>query len=156
MDEKLLEARLDWQSRIAKEQAPLLFHAYERVLLFVTRLEPDQLLNRVGALQQDATTYARMLEQNIKEEYEHNLAQQLYILPGTWEQVNKTQIAVRGMVMQALQKLPQGATGTDLRQLIWETWTNQEAPLTLSASLMLKRDVQSILLSSNIPSEGKR
>lgn len=153
--EKLLEARIDWQSRIAKEQAPLIFNAYERALLFLSRLEPDQLLSRLSPANHNAQVYARLIDQSIKEEYEHNLAQQLYILPGTWEQVNKTQIAVRGMVMQSLQNLPEGASGLDLQRSIWEIWTNQDNPITLSGTLMLKRDIQSILLGSNISTAGK-
>ena len=154
-EEKVLEARLDWQSRIAKEQAPLIFNAYERALLFLTRLEPEQLLGRLSPANQPAQPYARLIDQSIKEEYEHNLAQQLYILPATWEQVNKTQIAVRGMVMQSLQNLPEGSSGLDLQRSLWEVWTNQETPVTLSGILMLKRDAQSILLGANISSSGK-
>lgn len=148
--ERKLEAQAQWQQTIAKEQSPLIFHAYERALLFLARLEPDQLLVRVGPGNQSAVQYARLLEMNIKEEYEHNLAQQLYILPGTWEKVSHTQIAVRGMIMQALQTLPEGANSQDLHRLIWETWTGQEQPITLPATLMLKKDAQSLLIRGDL------
>ncbi len=150
LEEQKLEAQSKWQQGIAKEQAPMIFHAYERALLFLARLEPDQLLNRVAPVAGPAAQYARMLDMNIKEEYEHNLAQQLYILPDSWEKVSHTQIAVRGMIMQALQNLPEGATSKDLHRLIWESWTGQEQPLTLVAILALKRDTQSLLIRGNI------
>lgn len=152
LEERKLEAQAKWQEGIAKEQAPSIFHAYERALLFLARLEPDQLLNRVPAGNQTAAQYARMLDMNIKEEFEHNLAQQLYILPDSWEKVSHTQIAVRGMVMQALQNLPEGSTSKDLHRLIWEAWTGQEQPMTLVAMLSLKRDTQTLLLRGNISS----
>ncbi len=151
-EEQKLEAQARWQQGIAKEQAPLIFHAYERALLFLARLEPDQLLTRVPASTQSAAQYARMLDMNIKQEFEHNLAQQLYILPESWEKVSNTQIAVRGMIMQALQNLPEGATSKDLHRLIWELWTSQEQPVTLVAILTLKKDTQSLLIRGNIPS----
>lgn len=155
LEERKLEAEAKWQETIAKEQSPLIFHAYERALLFLARLEPDQLLARVVPGNQTAIQYARMLDMNIKEEYEHNLAQQLYVLPDTWEKVSHTQIAVRGMIMQALQNLPEGATSKDLHRIIWEVWTSQEQPVTLPAILTLKRDTQSLLIRGNISSVGK-
>lgn len=151
LEERKLEAQAKWQQGIAQEQAPLIFHAYERALLFLARLEPDQLLTRVPAGNQAAAQYARMLDMNIKEEFEHNLAQQLYILPDSWEKVSYAQIAVRGMIMQALQNLPEGATSKDLHRLIWESWTSQEQPITLVAILSLKKDTQTLLLNRNIP-----
>lgn len=150
LEERKLEVQAKWQEGIAKEQAPMIFHAYERALLFLARLEPDQLLNRIAPGSQSAAQYAHMLDKNIKEEFEHNLAQQLYILPDTWEKVSYTQIAVRGMIMQALQTLPKGSTSKDLHRLIWEAWTSQEQPMTLVAILLLKRDTQSLLTRGNI------
>ncbi len=155
LEERKLEAQAKWQEGIAKEQAPLIFHAYERALLFLARLEPDQLLTRVPAGKQSAAQYAQMLDMNIKEEFEHNLAQQLYILPDSWEKVLHTQIAVRGMIMQILQNLPEGSTSRDLHRLFGEAWTAQDQPMTLVVILSLKRDTQALLTRGNFSTDWK-
>ncbi len=150
LKEKKQELEQELHARIGGDQRSLLFHAYERVLLFIARTEPDQLLNRVRPANLDARQYAMLLDQNIREEFDHNLAQQLYILPATWNQVLTTQVAVRGLIAQVLQSLPEDATGKDLYQKIWKTWASQEQPATLGATKMLKQDVQKLILRGEI------
>ncbi len=144
--EKDQELQFQWQQQVKKNHLPLVFHAYERALLFLARLEPDQLLGRTPSAGLTATQFARQLEQDIKEEFEHNLAQQLYILPGTWDEVMKAQVAVRGLVLGVLRTLPEGASGQDLFRGIWEAWTAQQQPVTYRAMIMLKKDVQGWLI----------
>ncbi|MDP5170761.1 MAG: hypothetical protein NWR72_10985 [Bacteroidia bacterium] len=154
-EERKLEIEAAMKQSIGKEQANLFFHACERALLFLARLEPDQLLSRIQSAGLSARQYAKLLDQDIQEEFGHNLAQQLYIIPETWEQVVRTQVAVRGMIMESLKALPEGAKGPDLNRMIWEMWTQQEQPITLPAMLMLKRDAQRLLLGQNISTKSK-
>lgn len=140
------EAAAEWRSKMSTDHLKLMFNAYERALLFLARLEPEYLLDRLPPGKLPANQYARMLDQSIREELEHNLAQQLYIMPGTWDHVLRAARAMRGLIMEITKNLPEGASGTDLHQHIWSAWTQQEQPITLPAIMMLKRDVQSLLL----------
>ena len=52
--------------------------AYERIVLFLERISPQQLALRVDAGEMDVNRYHRILLQAIREEFEHNTAQQIY------------------------------------------------------------------------------
>ena len=63
---------------------PLRLQAYERLALFLERISPTKLLIRVAPLNDDKISYQNLLVQHIEQEYEHNLAQQIYVSDECW------------------------------------------------------------------------
>ena len=63
---------------------PLRLQAYERMALFLERINPTNLLLRVNPIGDDKEAYAQLLIANIDQEFEHNLAQQIYISEECW------------------------------------------------------------------------
>lgn len=63
--------------------------AYERMALFLERINPPNLLTRHVAPGQKAGELQKQLLQSVREEYEHNMSQQIYLLPATWELIKK-------------------------------------------------------------------
>ena len=63
---------------------PLRLQAYERLALFLERISPTKLLIRVAPLNDDKIAYQNLLVQHIEQEYEHNLAQQIYVSDECW------------------------------------------------------------------------
>lgn len=65
----------------------LRLQAYERLVLFVERINPRQLIPRLY----DSSMTVRDLQQaiifTIKAEFEHNMAQQIYVSPNAWKTV---------------------------------------------------------------------
>lgn len=66
---------------------PMRLQAYERLTLYVERISPRNLLNRVYQKDMNVAVYAAILSETIKNEFEHNLAQQIYVSRGVWETV---------------------------------------------------------------------
>ena len=58
---------------------PLKVQAYERFLLFLERAQLPQLVKRVYTPGMEKGAFHLLLLQNVREEFEHNLAQQLYV-----------------------------------------------------------------------------
>jgi hypothetical protein len=69
---------------------PMRLQAYERLILFLERISPDNLLLRLK--NQTRTNYDLHLAilQQIRSEYEHNISQQLYVSDAIWSRVKKT------------------------------------------------------------------
>lgn len=76
--------RLELSKQNANQLTPMRLRAYERLVLLLERTQPNailmrQQLNNTNCLQLQAT----MLKQ-IREEFEHNVAQQLYVSREAW------------------------------------------------------------------------
>ncbi|GIZ08472.1 hypothetical protein [Flavobacterium sp. UMI-01] len=63
---------------------PLRLQAYERMTLLMERINPAQLLVRVPPIATDKKAYQDYLIAQIEQEFEHNLAQQIYISAKCW------------------------------------------------------------------------
>ena len=69
---------------LQKEILPVKLQAYERLTLFLERMAPNNLLIRIQPISQRKENYEQLLIQNIEQEFEHNLAQQIYLTDECW------------------------------------------------------------------------
>ncbi len=83
------EARGEKQKTAAGIVLPLKMQACERFVLFLERIKTPVLVKRIyqPGIGRDAFHLAMM--QNVGDEFEHNLAQQLYVSQVTWEAICK-------------------------------------------------------------------
>ncbi|WP_016990178.1 hypothetical protein [Flavobacterium sp. ACAM 123] len=63
---------------------PMRLQAYERMTLFMERINPAQLMVRIAPLSEDKNDYRNIVIAQIEQEFEHNLAQQIYISEKCW------------------------------------------------------------------------
>lgn len=67
-----------------KSALPLRLQAYERLSLFLERINPAKLLIRISPLSDNKTDYEEFVIAQIEQEYEHNLTQQIYVSAECW------------------------------------------------------------------------
>lgn len=67
-----------------KESLPLKLQAYERMTLFLERIDPAKLLIRVAPISEKKEDYANYIIAQIEQEFEHNLTQQIYVSDECW------------------------------------------------------------------------
>jgi len=72
----------------AKVVLPLKVQAYERLLLFLERIQFHILVKRVYTPGMANETFRAVLAQNVREEFEHNMAQRLYVSNEAWQMIN--------------------------------------------------------------------
>lgn len=70
-----------------KQSFPLRLQAYERMVLFLERINPNKLLIRVQPISEDKIDYLQVLVQNIEQEFDHNLSQQIYVSEPCWDMI---------------------------------------------------------------------
>jgi hypothetical protein len=75
------------KSEMDKVIIPLRVQAYERMILFLERISPANLILRVAKPEMDAAQLQTALVRAIREEFDHNLSQQLYLSGEAWAQV---------------------------------------------------------------------
>ena len=66
---------------------PLRLQAYERMALFLERIEPNQLVLRIHNPGLSVPEEQNLLLTAIRSEFEHNLSQQIYISNEVWNQI---------------------------------------------------------------------
>jgi hypothetical protein len=139
---RLIELRL----QSSKETLPIRLQAYERVTLLLERITPNNILVRLSSAGQTAPEFHRLLLQEIRAEYEHNLSQQLYMSPDAWDQVKQARENVLTMINKAYHALPspQQARGTELAKRVLETLIAEEVDPTARALNVVKHEAASL------------
>ncbi len=92
------------QKEAQKNIIPARLQAYERLTLFLERIDPSRLLIRVNPNSENLETYESILIQTIEKEYEHNLAQQIYISPECWNLIIAAKNATIHVIRQSAMK----------------------------------------------------
>lgn len=69
----------------SKITVPLKIQAYERLLLYIERIQFPVLVKRVFHPGISRNDFQFSLMQNVQDEFEHNLAQRLYVSETTWQ-----------------------------------------------------------------------
>jgi hypothetical protein len=88
------------QKEAQKNILPLRLQAYERLTLYLERIDPKKLLIRVKPINDDLSNYESLLIHNIDTEFEHNIAQQIYVSPDCWNTV----VAAKNATSQLIRK----------------------------------------------------
>ena len=108
---------------VDKDTQLLKLQAYERLILFANRIAIPHLVSR---LQQDgksssslsSTDQQLLLVSTIKEEFEHNVTQQLYVSKTAWEAVSNFKEKNILLIHQAAATLPVGSNAGELNRLL--------------------------------------
>lgn len=95
--------------------------AAERFALYLERISPDRLVMR---LHQNGMT-AKMLQsemlRSIREEFDHNLSQQIYISEGAWELIKGAKEEMVKFISAMGEAMNEKSTGLDLSRKIFES-----------------------------------
>jgi hypothetical protein len=121
---------------------PLRLQAHERLIIFVDRINPANLLIRVHQQGIELATLQAGILNEVKSEYQHNITQQLYIDSVTWSVVRKLKDDTIAMINNAVQGLPKQSNGIELSKTILQHMaTILENPYDLTIEL-IKKDIQ--------------
>ena len=128
---------------LQKEILPVKLQAYERLTLFLERMAPNNLLIRIQPISQRKENYEQLLIQNIEQEFEHNLAQQIYLTDECWNII----ITAKNTTIQLIRTCDSSNTTTtadQFRELILTK--SLDSPSASSAALAyLKNEVHNLL-----------
>lgn len=126
-----------------KETLPLKLQAYERLALFLERINPSKLLIRVAPMSQDKNLYEAFLIDHIEQELEHNITQQIYITDDCWNVI----LTAKNTIIQNIRKVAKREeviNADNLRETILMQLVEQESPTTIALAY-LKKEVGQII-----------
>lgn len=96
----------------------LRLQACERLLLFLERIEPSSMIVRLHRPGMSANLLRSEMMRSLRDEFDHNLTQQIYISPANWSKVKEARDAVQQIVQVACERMGDTSSGSDLANMV--------------------------------------
>lgn len=119
---------------------PLRLQAYERMALYLERIEPTQLVMRIHAPGLTVAQEQNLLLTAIRSEFEHNLSQQIYISNPVWKQICNAKDDIIEIVNTVAEQMEDGADGQQFAEAL--LIAAAQKPVVDQALETLKADIQ--------------
>jgi len=105
---------------------PLQLQAYERLVILTERVALPNIVSRANQPGLTAREMQLLMLESIKQEFEYNSSQQIYVSPVAWQAVNNLKEQNMLIINQIAQTLPADARGYDLGKRIMEVIIAQD------------------------------
>lgn len=122
---------------------PIRLQAYERIILLLERISLPHLLNRLGDSKYTAEEFQQILIMEIRNEFNHNLSQQLYMSESAWTYVSTAVEHTISQVNTASNAVDGSGNAMSLAKKLLELDTEEANP-TQQAIAYLKKEIQEI------------
>ncbi len=125
--------------------APLRLQAYERIIIFLERINPNTLVVRVNKNGMSSHQLHLELLKTIKSEYEHNLSQQIYMSGGAWELVKNGKEELVKLINISSTKVAHDAPSNELAMMVLNITSNLGKKLPTDIAIeYIKKEVNQI------------
>jgi len=123
---------------------PSRVEAYQRFVLLMERISPNSLVMRLHGNNLSAKAFQSELLGAIRNEFEHNIAQQLFISPKSWEITKNAKEEIIKIINLAASQLEDSANSSELAGKIFESTSEIKSLPTEAAILSLKFELQEL------------
>jgi len=135
---------IELKKTISSQTLPLRLQAYERVVLFIERVNPANLLIRLNGTAYQAAELHSLIVTEIRNEYQHNVTQQLYVSNRAWAVVKRVKDDTLSIVNNAVKALPENASGLELSKIILSHLSQlEDSPYEIGLTLV-KQDMEEL------------
>ena len=137
-DKQLLEMR----TRNSQTVMPIRLQAYERIALLLERLAPHNLVRRANNPGFNVVQFQQVLLQEVREEYNHNLSQQIYISDEAWTLTKNAIEEITSLINTSAQRVNSDGPSIELARAIFETMIERNEDPTERALRVLKDELR--------------
>ncbi len=125
-----------------KQTTPVRLQACERLLLFLERIHPESLIIRENSNGLNNLQLQQKLIIAVRTEFEHNLAQQLYVSDETWLKIKNAKNSIVQLINTEATQVANEDPSIVLSKAIIESHMQQQKPAIEVAISALKAEVQ--------------
>jgi hypothetical protein len=125
-----------------KEAMPLRLQATERMVLFLERITPNNLLVRIPGGGLTVEEYQSLLVKSIRQEFEYNLTQQVYLSEEGWSMVVAAKSSTIGLINKIAGDLEPRQPAIDLSKRMLTYALEMDNFPTRKAVAFLKREIR--------------
>jgi hypothetical protein len=136
---------IDSKTESRKISLPMQLQAYERICLLLERISLQNILVRLNGKVLNVADFQQVLVSEIREEFNHNLSQQVYMSDMAWDQVKNTIEQTIGVINEAAIGIDPQANGIELSKNILKKVIASDQNFGESALLFVKNEARSNL-----------
>ena len=125
-----------------KTTLPLRLQAYERLTLFIERINPSNMLVRVHVAGTTVREIQQFLVAEIRTEHQHNITQQLYVSAQAWTVINRIKEDTISMINNTASGMSPEASSVELSKVILTHLAGLETNPYDAGLMLLKHDMQ--------------
>ena len=105
--------KADYRAKAMDEILPNKLQAYERLSLYLSRIAPDEMAVREQVSVSSAKELYLAMVNAVRQEFEHNVAMQIYLSEASWKRVLKAKEEVSKALREAMKNTHPGATSLE-------------------------------------------
>jgi len=109
---------LELKRTISNQTLPLRLQAYERIVLFIERINPASLLIRLGGSVDTAAELQAVIINEVRNEFQHNITQQIYVSARVWAVVKRVKDDTISVVNNTVKAMPSDTSAVELSRTI--------------------------------------
>ncbi len=142
LDKELEKKALSVRGKSIETVLPNRLHAYERICLFLERISPNNLLVRLNNGDYTAREFQQIMLKEVREEYNHNVSQQVYMSDEVWDMVKTAKEELIVSINESAMGLDEKATGLDLSKRLFDTSVSQDFDPIQKALTAVKAEIR--------------
>lgn len=139
-DKKLAELKM----KNTETVLPIRLQAYERMALFLERVSPGNLVVRLNDPELNASQFQQVLANEIRNEFSHNLSQQVYMSHTAWTFIRHAKDNILHMISEAGKEVDPSARSTELAKKILDKKMQEKEDPVEQALKFLKAEIQKV------------
>ena len=140
MEAKAKIAALGNSKKNLSVMLPLRLQAYERMALFLERIDPNQLVMRIHTGGLTVSQEQNLLLTAIRSEFEHNLSQQIYLSDTVWQRVCEAKTDIESIINTVAADYEKDADSREFAETVLAV--TAQKPVVELAIQILKSDMQ--------------
>jgi hypothetical protein len=138
----LVQKELEIKAETTKTLLPIRLQAYERMALFLERISPNNLLIRLNGQTPNVLSFQQLMLSEIREEFSHNLSQQVYMSDEAWTTVKNAMNETVALINLSAKDLSPDAPAIELSKRIFEIMMGKEVNPSDEALKVVKQEMR--------------
>ncbi|MBR3647529.1 MAG: hypothetical protein IKN59_03960 [Paludibacteraceae bacterium] len=127
--EERLKREFELKKNTQKEITPIRLRGYERLALLLERTTPEAMLRDMDVQNLTAQQISTLLVQRVRQEYDHNLSQQIYVSDAVWDAIIEAREQMVLFLSTTARQFPPETNGLKVAELMLTAYAqNGETP----------------------------
>ena len=141
MEDHTARLQLELRKTTASLLTPLKLQAYERMILFLERISPQNLIIQYNDGIASANGLKHLMEAAVNQEFNHNLSQQIYVSNQAWNIIKVVKEEVIQLLHTTASSMNANSTGVDYSKAIVDRMMEENRIPTQKAIDFLKAEI---------------
>lgn len=123
---------------------PLKIRGYERLILFLSRMEYESLIKRCMKPGMTSSQLANSMINEINLEFQHNISQQLFVTDQAWEYVKASKKSMENLINTIISSINKDSNAEFFSSILSETYENNDNKPIEIASKYLRDEFNAV------------